>query len=132
MKSYKDKETVETIIGPHAFFEGTLSSDRGIRIDGKVKGKIECKSSLIIGNKGMVEAEIVVEEAFIAGELSGTILAGNRVTITEEGKVYGDIETPKLVIDRGVIFEGKCHMVSNEEGLEHPNSPSRPIPVAGP
>ena len=126
----KKKQTIETIIGRHAYFEGTLCSEQGIRIDGRVKGKVECEGSLVIGNEGKVEGEIVADDVFIAGELTGTATAKNHVEITEKGKVYGDITTRNLIVDQGVIFEGKCHMTSEEEILDPSDPLSLPTPFA--
>ena len=126
--SRKNSETIETIIGRHAHFEGTLHSDQGLRIDGSVKGKIECEESLVIGSEGKVEADIVANNVFIAGTLFGTVYAQSQVEITEKGKVYGDITTRNLIVDQGVMFEGKCHMISEEESKDS----SEPLAVSIP
>ncbi len=126
----KKREEIDTIIGPHTYFEGTLSCRKGFRIDGRLKGKIECDGSLVIGSEGKVEGEIVADSVFIAGELTGNVTAKNHLELTENGKVYGDITTAKLVIDQGVIFEGRCRMFPQQDILGSSDSLALPAPAA--
>ena len=126
----KRAETIESIIGHHVYFEGILRSRESLRIDGSVKGKVECEASVVIGSEGKVEGEILAYNVFIAGELTGNATAKNKLEITEKAKVYGDITTPKLVVDPGVMFEGKCRMISQEDIVDSTDSLSPPASVA--
>ena len=126
----KDKtERIDTIIGHHAHFEGTISSKEGLRVDGSVKGNIQCEGSLVIGSAGKVAADIVADNVLIAGEFTGNITAKDRLEITEKGKVNGDVTTAKFVMAPGVIFDGRCHMHSRQVLLEPVDSLSLPAPL---
>ncbi len=122
-------ERIDTIIGHHAHFEGTISSKEGLRIDGSVKGNIKCEGSLVIGSAGKVVAEIVADNVLIAGEFTGNVIAKDRLEITEKGKVNGDVTTAKFVMASGVIFDGRCHMHSKQVRLEPVDSLSLPAPL---
>jgi cytoskeletal protein CcmA (bactofilin family) len=121
-------ERVDTIIGHHAHFEGTISSKEGLRIDGSVKGNIQCEGCLVIGSAGKVAAEIVADNVFIAGEFTGHITAKDRLEITEKGNVNGDVTTARLVMAPGVIFDGRCNMHSSQILLEPVGSLSLSAP----
>jgi cytoskeletal protein CcmA (bactofilin family) len=113
VKNGKEKrKSIYTIIGPEVFFEGILSSQEAIRIDGSFKGRIECGSILVIGETGKVEGDIVAETLLVAGELIGNATAKNHLEIRQNGKLYGDICTEALVMEPGVVFEGICRMSS--------------------
>lgn len=130
MKTGKGKsDRIGTIIGHNAHFEGTISSEGGLRIDGSVKGEIQCDGTLIVGSEGKVEAEIVADNVMIAGEFSGNLTAKNHLEITERGKVRGEITTAKLVMAPGVVFDGTCHMTSQEDLLESTDALSLPAPI---
>jgi len=124
-----DTMKIDTIIGHNVCLEGTLTSKETLRIDGKVKGKIECDGSILIGTEGIVEAEVIADNVYIAGELRGNVIANNYLEINESGKVFGDITTAKLVVDQGVVFEGRCHMISKNETEESLDSLSLPSPM---
>lgn len=109
MKNGKDKH-VATIVGQGVCFEGTLSSKTAIRIEGSVKGRVECESLVIIGATAKVEAEVVCEDAYVAGELWGDITGKNLVEVTQKGRVIGNIKSASLVMEPGAVFEGKCNM----------------------
>ena len=126
----KRAETIDSIIGHHVYFEGILLSKESLRIDGRVKGKVECEGSVVIGSEGKVEGEILADNVFIAGELTGNATARNKLEITEKGKVYGDIATAKLVVDPEVIFEGKCRMISEKHIADSSDSLSPPAALA--
>ncbi len=89
-------------------FKGELSFKGSFRIDGHFQGTINSESTLIIGDKGKVEADVKVGNLMINGEVRGTIHAKDRVEIHNMGRVYGTIVTPKLVIEEGAYLEAKC------------------------
>ena len=128
-KANRRTKTVETIIGHDAYLEGTLSSKGILRIHGRVKGAVLCESMVIIGAEGYVEGEITSYNVFIAGEFKGNVTAKNKVEIAENGKVYGDITTAKIVIDPGVLFEGRCKMISEKDTAETDDSFSTAVPL---
>jgi cytoskeletal protein CcmA (bactofilin family) len=90
-------------------FEGT------VRIDGYFKGDVNTNDVLVVGQGAKVEAEIRCGSIVINGEVNGNIIAKTAVEIHAPGKVRGNITTPTLVIDRGVIFEGSTKMENLSE-----------------
>ncbi len=85
-------------------FEGTL------RVDGYATGFLRSLTgTLIIGEFGEVEADIIVATAMIDGVLRGNIHATERVVLKSHARVFGNIESPALSIAPGAVFEGRCH-----------------------
>ncbi|MBZ5494876.1 MAG: polymer-forming cytoskeletal protein [Acidobacteriia bacterium] len=109
LKRESDDEIL-SLVGEGVEFQGELSFAHGIRVDGVVRGKVRSDSCLVIGPRGKVEAEVAIRRVSISGEFRGAIHASDRVEIHKEGKVYGDIYTPCLIIEAGALFEGKCNM----------------------
>jgi len=116
MKLKKDRDDeIVSILAEGVVIDGELSFDRGLRVDGTVRGKIDSESFLIIGPGGKVEAEVRIRRASINGEFRGAIHAADRVEIHRDGKVFGDIFTPCLIIELGATFDGRCNM-SDQKG----------------
>ena len=113
-----------TIISSDAFLEGTLSSEGGVRIDGRFRGRIECEGTIVISKSGKVEGEIVADDIVVAGELSGNVTAKEGLHLSQSGKLYGDIFVGTLVMEQGVIFEGNCRMLSRQELESMGHSPA--------
>lgn len=106
------KTTVyNTVIGEDSFFEGRFMVNGGIRIDGKFEGEVLKVSHVTIGAKGKVKSNISALSVVVEGILIGNIDAKVRVILLPTSRVYGDITTPEIIIQQGVIFEGKIRIV---------------------
>ena len=93
--------------------DGEVRFTDELRIDGKISGRIlSSQGRLIVGENGVVNADIEVGSATIGGAISGTLSAAQRVEILSTGRVSGDIFTPALIIEEGAIFEGRCEMAA--------------------
>ncbi|NLT34084.1 MAG: polymer-forming cytoskeletal protein [Acidobacteria bacterium] len=97
-------------LGEGAELNGDLLFATGARINGVLKGRVKAEAALEIGPGGRVEAEAHVRRISIRGEYRGTIHASDRVEIHKEGKVFGEIYSPCLIIEAGAVFEGRCNM----------------------
>jgi cytoskeletal protein CcmA (bactofilin family) len=107
---------IQSLLGEGVEMTGELSFTQGLRVDGVVRGKVRSEGSLVIGAKGRVEAEVIIQRISINGEFRGAIHAVDRVEIHKDGRVYGEIYTPCLIIEAGALFEGKCNM-SDQKGI---------------
>ncbi len=107
---------VTTLLGRGSEFEGKLSFEGTVRIDGKLSGEIFTDDTLIIGEGAEVNAEINVGAVVIEGTVHGNVNAKRSVEIHTPGKVIGNISTPSLFIEKGVIFEGNCQMEQGGAG----------------
>jgi len=103
-----------SVIGPKAYFQGTLNIKGSVRIDGKLKGNvINCKS-VIIGKEGKVIGDISSETVSISGEVKGNIKGNQFVELIAKSVVAGNINTPKILVEEGAYFDGKCTMIGDE------------------
>ena len=107
---------ISTLLGRGTTFEGKLTFEGTVRIDGKLKGTVFSDDVLIIGEGAHVEADIDIGEIIIQGTVVGNIRAKRGVELHAPGRVRGDITTPSLQIDKGVIFEGRCYMEGVTDG----------------
>jgi cytoskeletal protein CcmA (bactofilin family) len=111
MKKDRKDDTVSTFLGHGAAFEGTLEFKGTVRLDGKLKGKITSSGgTVIIGDKAIVEAEICVDNVIIKGRISGAIDARKRIEAYPPASITGEIHSPVISIDSGVMFNGTCAM----------------------
>jgi len=118
-------ETVEitTLLGKGSRFDGKLAFTGTVRIDGEFVGEIKSDDILVVGPGARVKADMDVGTLIVEGEVEGTIQARRAVEIHSPGRVRGSITTPSLFIDRGVVFEGNCH-VTDPAAPAAPASPA--------
>lgn len=113
---------INTLLGRGSSFEGKLTFEGTVRIDGRFKGEVFSDDVLVIGEGAIVEAEIDIGEIIIQGTVVGNIRAKRCIEIHAPGRVKGDIHTPTLQIEKGVIFEGRSFMDGNTGGSK-PTAP---------
>lgn len=118
---------ITTLLGRGAAFEGKLTFEGTVRVDGKFKGEVFSDDVLVVGEGAYVEAEIDVGEIIVQGTVVGNIKAKRSIEIHAPGRVKGDIHTPSLQIDKGVIFEGRSFM----EGATSPPRSAAPAGGSG-
>ena len=116
-------QEVTTLLGRGSEFEGKLSFEGTVRIDGKLTGEIFSDDVLIVGEGAEVRAEINVGSIIIEGNVQGNITAKRSVELHTPGKVRGNITTPSLYIEKGVIFDGNCQMESSASAVQRGVSP---------
>jgi cytoskeletal protein CcmA (bactofilin family) len=86
--------------------EGKYTFQGTVMLNGKFSGEIASSDSLIIGEKGSVNATVRAGIVLINGEVIGNVFATERVELRGTARVYGDIEAPVIVVEEGVLFEG--------------------------
>ena len=97
-----------TIIGPNSLFEGKFAVKGNLRIDGKFEGKALRVDQLQVGPEGRVRTDIQASNVVIEGTVIGNITASTRILLLSTARVLGNIRTPELIIQDGVVLEGKC------------------------
>lgn len=110
----KKRDEINAFLGKDTEFEGRLSFTGCVRIDGRFKGEIDSQGTLIVGETALLESDVHIFDIIINGEFRGNILAENRIEIHTPGKVFGNIRSPVVVIDEGVVFEGNCQMLGED------------------
>ncbi|MBS1559676.1 MAG: polymer-forming cytoskeletal protein [Bacteroidetes bacterium] len=98
------------VIGKGTVLEGNIETHGNIRIEGRVLGHIKSKSKIALGNGSHVEGNITAQNADIEGEVKGKIDVSELLVLKSTAVVYGDINTGKLVVEPGAMFNGSCKM----------------------
>ncbi len=94
--------------------EGKYTFSGTVLLNGKFNGEIASTDTLIIGERGVVNANIRAGSVVIRGEVVGNVQASERVELKGPARVFGDLEAPAIVIEEGVLFEGHCRMTKTK------------------
>ena len=101
---------VIAMLGKGSSFEGKLTFEGTVRIDGQFSGEIFSEDTLVIGEGGQVRAEIEVGSLILQGNLVGNVRATDVIDLRAPGRLQGNITAPNIEIEKGVFFEGACTM----------------------
>ena len=77
---------------------------------------------MIIGQKGVINADIRAGQVLVSGEVVGNVRATERVELKGTARMFGDIDAPVIVVEEGGVFEGDCHMNKVSPIPEAPSS----------
>jgi cytoskeletal protein CcmA (bactofilin family) len=109
---------LNALLGRGSEFDGKLSFEGTVRIDGKFTGSIVTKDVLVVGEGAVVSAEIDCGTIIVHGQIVGNVRALVGVELHSPARVKGNIQAPSLMIEKGVTFDGQTKM----EGVERPTS----------
>jgi cytoskeletal protein CcmA (bactofilin family) len=98
--------TGDLLLGAGAEFDGRLTFAGTVRIDARFKGTISTNDVLVVGENARIDADITCGTIIVHGQVTGAIRARDAVELHVPAKVRGDVVTPSLAIERGVLFEG--------------------------
>ncbi len=119
---------LNALLGRGSEFEGKLTFEGTVRIDGKFNGTIVTNDVLVVGEGAKVSAEITAGTVIVHGEINGNVKAKGSVELHHPARMKGNIETTSLMIEKGVTFEGQCKMDGVEKGASGKSAPP-PSPV---
>jgi cytoskeletal protein CcmA (bactofilin family) len=108
---------LNALLGKGSEFDGKLVFEGTVRIDGTFTGEITTSDMLIIGDSAKVTAEVSCGTIVVHGEVNGNIKATQAVELHKPARVKGDVTTPSLMIERGVVFEGRSKMEDLETNI---------------
>ncbi len=116
-KNVESTKDIKAYLGQDTVFSGVLSFNGVVRIDGKMDGEVHTDDTLIIGETGILEADITAGTVICRGKIKGTIKASKRIEIHTDSEVVGNIAAPSLLVEDGATFDGNCDMTGSESKI---------------
>jgi cytoskeletal protein CcmA (bactofilin family) len=100
-----------TTLGKAIRIKGEVHGEEDLVIEGKVEGTIALKKNhLTLESTAVITAHVEVENVTIKGQMNGNTTASDKVEITSDAKVLGDIKAPRVVMAEGARFRGAVEM----------------------
>lgn len=118
-----------SVLGPTLKFKGKLTANEDLLIQGQIEGSIVHTSSLTIGEKGKLKADIKAEFIAVEGKIDGDLTGSKSVVVKETANVEGNIYSPTVSLREGSTFNGQIDMSGKErpavEATPKSSSPTR-------
>lgn len=112
-----------SVLGADLVFEGSITGEGELLVDGAVKGDIHV-TRLVIGEHAHIEGTVRGAQVEVRGRVIGNV-EGKAIRLLETAHVEGDITHEQLSIDVGAFFQGRCAQF-------RPQAVSQPAPAAAP
>ncbi len=103
---------INSIIGEGAVFKGDVSLKGLFRIDGDFRGSIKNADKVLVGRNGRAQCSINAGTVVVGGVVKGDIHSNEKVVVLSTGMVIGNIFTPRLMVEDGVVLNGRCKVIS--------------------
>jgi cytoskeletal protein CcmA (bactofilin family) len=107
---HPERNELTAFIDEGSEMEGRYTFRGTVMLNGRIKGEISSADTLIIGERGVLEADISAGRVRISGEVTGNVRAAERIELKPTARVYGDVEAPVVVLEEGAVFEGHCRI----------------------
>ena len=105
---------INSLIGENTVLRGEFDLKGVLRIDGIFHGNVQGEGKVLIGENGECNGDISSNVVIIGGKVKGNIIAAEMVSILSSGMLIGNVETPRLIAEEGMIFDGKCIILKQE------------------
>jgi cytoskeletal protein CcmA (bactofilin family) len=103
-------ERVDSVLGAGITWQGAISGQGGVRIDGAFDGDIALRGLVVVGEGGRVTCEhIRALTVVVAGSVKGNVTA-RKVEIASTGRIWGDVVTTSFSTAEGAFLRGKIRM----------------------
>jgi len=126
-----DLGALTAFIDQGSSFEGRLSFKDTVRIDGHFSGQISSENTLVVGETGVIEADVHSEIVIVSGTVAGDIVAGKKVVMHKTGRIDGNVQTPSLIMEEGAVLNGQVKMSDKRPSLSATPSASALAPSSG-
>ena len=126
-----------TILGPDAVFKGELSFDKGMRVQGRIDGKITTAGRLHVAKEAKISADVDAGAIIVEGDVKGALIASDRIELKNSARYEGDLTCSKLTVDEGAVFSGHVHVgpdavKGGARPVQTSSSAPRPNPTPAP
>ena len=105
---FADENTVDSIVGQGTRMSGKVDLNGMLRIDGEFHGEVRARGRVLIGRTGRIECAVHAGTVVVAGTVHGDIVASELVELRSTATMTGSIRTPRLIVDGGSRFCGRC------------------------
>ncbi len=106
---------INSTIGDGSIFEGKFYIQGSLEINGKFEGEIKTEGQIIIGKTGKVKTNVIARKVIVGGTLIGNVKASDEVVLLDTGRILGDVSTPILNVQKGVVVQGRINITGGQK-----------------
>lgn len=100
----------QNILNSDVDLRGNLKCTGNVFFDGKLDGDLMTDGSLELGENATVRGNLSASGVLARGKINGNITSRERLEIKSRTEITGDLRASKLVMEDGVIFQGKAEI----------------------
>lgn len=116
VNSRNQSDAAISIIATGMEVVGDIATEGTVRVEGHVEGTIRAGKAVVLGQGGVIDGNVMTQDAVIGGKVNGSIVASNRLELQSTCTVEGEISTraQHLKLEEGARFAGQVQMLEDE------------------
>ena len=103
-----------SVVSAECYFQGTLSVQGSLRVDGTLEGSVDNARHVIVGTDGKIVGDVTAEIVVCGGAIEGNVCA-EMLEVLAAASIKGDIRAKKMIVEEGGRIEGQCVIGGEEE-----------------
>jgi cytoskeletal protein CcmA (bactofilin family) len=123
-------ENAISIVGPGMKIIGDCETEGTLRIEGHVKGTVRAGKAVVIGKDGVVNGDVITQDAIIGGRVSGSVVAESRLELQATCIIEGEIKARRIKLDEGGRINGTVQ--TGETAHTQTQTQAQSVPVRHP
>ncbi|MGN0016126.1 MAG: polymer-forming cytoskeletal protein [Candidatus Avelusimicrobium sp.] len=96
-----------SVVSAECYFQGTLSVQGSLRVDGTLEGSVDNARHVIVGTDGKVLGDVTAQIVVCGGVIEGNVCA-DMLEVLAPASIKGDIRAKKMIVEEGGRIEGLC------------------------
>lgn len=104
--SFSSDNNLNCVIAKGTSIEGDFNTSENVRIDGTIKGNIQCDKKLVLGKSALIEGKLLAHEAVIMGKIEGDVVVNSLLRLEGTAVIKGDITAKKIIVEEGARYDG--------------------------
>ena len=126
------RDGVISIIGPGMRVDGDCVTEGTLRVEGQIKGTVRAGKAVVISKDGVVEGDVVTQDAIIGGRVTGSVTADSRLELQATCQINGEIRARRIKLDEGGQIDGNVRTGDIDRAAAAGRSPASggPRPIA--
>ena len=107
----KPEQELSALMGAGSRYEGDLSFEGRVRVDGHFTGRIYTEDCLVVGVDGVVAGECDVARAIVSGRIEGTVRVREHLLVEASGVIVGSLDAGVVEVLAGGRLEGEVRIL---------------------
>ena len=108
-----------SVVSAECYFQGTLSVQGSLRVDGTLEGSVDNARHVIVGTDGKIVGDVSAQIVVCGGAIEGNICA-DMLEVLAAASIKGDIRAKKMIVEEGGRIDGQCVIGEAQETSAQP------------
>lgn len=110
-----EDSSINNVISNGSSVTGNIKVNGYMHIDGDLEGNLECTGNVTVGHNARIRGNLFAKSMTIGGIVCGNLYAQSSVHLLATSAVIGDVQAHRIQADEGVILQGHCICLSEED-----------------